>query len=257
MKIKLLFASLAIAVTAFAQGPAGPNLTVKNGTAAVSTLPCNDSVLVGSVYTQITNPSVTLLCSQTGASTLGQGAFGWLPIQTSASGGGGSVVIAAGKTFTVNNSLTLAGTDGTTMTFPGTSDTVVTLGAAQTLTSKTFTAPVIATISNTGTETLPSTTGGLPVVIYCGATSGATANCANTATGATAKVYAGVATLSSNASVITISPGFTATGDYSCTGNDVTTRANPVQVVPTSATTFTITNTTGASDVVNWTCVGY
>ena len=52
---------------------------------------------------------------------------------------------AAGKALTVNNTLTLAGTDGTTMTFPGATDTVVTLGAAQTLTSKTLTTPTLTT----------------------------------------------------------------------------------------------------------------
>lgn len=51
--------------------------------------------------------------------------------------------IASSKTLTVSNSLTLAGTDGTTMTFPGTSDTVVTLGAIQTLANKTLTSPTL------------------------------------------------------------------------------------------------------------------
>jgi hypothetical protein len=50
-----------------------------------------------------------------------------------------------GKTLTLNNSLTLAGTDATVMTFPGASDTVVTLGATQTLTNKTLTSPVLTT----------------------------------------------------------------------------------------------------------------
>jgi len=53
------------------------------------------------------------------------------------------LVVASGKTHTVNNSITLAGTDATTMTFPGSSDTVVTLGATQTLTSKTLTSPTM------------------------------------------------------------------------------------------------------------------
>lgn len=47
-------------------------------------------------------------------------------------------IVANGKSLTVNNSLTFAGTDSTTMTFPGASDTVVTLAAAQTLTNKTI-----------------------------------------------------------------------------------------------------------------------
>lgn len=63
------------------------------------------------------------------------------------------------KTATFSNSLTFAGTDATTMTFPSTSDTVVTLAATQTLTNKT-----ISGASNTLTVRLASdVTGNLPV----------------------------------------------------------------------------------------------
>lgn len=50
---------------------------------------------------------------------------------------------AAGKVLTVNSTITLAGTDGTTMTFPGASDTVVTVAATQGLTNKTLTNPTL------------------------------------------------------------------------------------------------------------------
>lgn len=53
----------------------------------------------------------------------------------------GTLTIANGKTATVNNSLTLAGTDSTTMTFPSASGTVVTIAATQTLTNKTINGP--------------------------------------------------------------------------------------------------------------------
>jgi len=56
---------------------------------------------------------------------------------------GATLTILNGKTFTVDNSLELAGADGTKMTFPGASDTVVTLGATQTLVAKTLTSPTI------------------------------------------------------------------------------------------------------------------
>ena len=46
-----------------------------------------------------------------------------------------TLTIANGKTLTANNSLTLAGTDATTMTFPGTSQTIAGLGLAQTFTA--------------------------------------------------------------------------------------------------------------------------
>jgi hypothetical protein len=71
---------------------------------------------------------------------------------------GSTLTIADGKTLTASNSLTFTGTDSTSFAFPGTSDTVVTLTATQTLTNKTLTSPVIGTISNTGTLTLPTST---------------------------------------------------------------------------------------------------
>ncbi len=46
--------------------------------------------------------------------------------------------IGDGKTVSVNNSLTFAGTDSTTITFPNANDTVVVLDATQTLTNKTI-----------------------------------------------------------------------------------------------------------------------
>jgi hypothetical protein len=54
------------------------------------------------------------------------------------------LTIADGKTLTVNHSLTLAGTDGTTMTFPSTSASIARTDAAQTFTgAQTFSGPVI------------------------------------------------------------------------------------------------------------------
>lgn len=53
------------------------------------------------------------------------------------------LTIINNKTLTVNNSLGLSGTDGQTFTFPNGSDTVVTLGASQTLTNKVLTNPTI------------------------------------------------------------------------------------------------------------------
>ncbi len=74
----------------------------------------------------------------------------------------------AGKALTFNNSITLAGADSTTMTFPSSSDTVATIAAAQTLTNKTITfasntltgvAP-LASPALTGTPSAPTATGG-------------------------------------------------------------------------------------------------
>lgn len=107
------------------------------------------------------------------------------------------------------------------------------------------------------TVTLPKNAGGIAVVQDCGAGSGATYTCANNAVAATAIAIMGKSTLAANAQVVTFSPGFTSTSTYQCVANDVTTRANPVQMVQTSATSATITNTTGATDAIQWMCLGY
>src|SRR4030095_3170001 len=60
----------------------------------------------------------------------------------------GSLSIASGKTLTASNSLTLAGTDATTMTFPTTSTTVVGTTDTQTLTNKAVTPRVASTASS-------------------------------------------------------------------------------------------------------------
>ena len=55
-----------------------------------------------------------------------------------------TLTIADGKTFAVNSSLTLGGTDGTTMTFPSTNATIARTDAAQTFTgTQTFSGPIV------------------------------------------------------------------------------------------------------------------
>lgn len=66
----------------------------------------------------------------------------WSAIGTSS--GASNVTVAGGKTFTVSNTLTLAGTDSTTMTFPSTSATVARTDAANTFTgNQTFSGHLI------------------------------------------------------------------------------------------------------------------
>ena len=71
--------------------------------------------------------------------------------------------LLGGKTFTANNSLTLAGTDATTMTFPTTSATIARSDAAQTFTGvQTLTNGALATASGYsvfGSATTPVVTG--------------------------------------------------------------------------------------------------
>lgn len=60
---------------------------------------------------------------------------------------GATITIADGKTLTANHSLTLAGTDGTTMTFPSTSASVARTDAAQTFTgNQTITGAIIGDV---------------------------------------------------------------------------------------------------------------
>lgn len=63
-----------------------------------------------------------------------------LTCPTCGSGTNEQLIIAAGKTLTINNSLSFSGTDGTIFTFPSNSDAVVALTTAQTLTNKTINA---------------------------------------------------------------------------------------------------------------------
>lgn len=69
----------------------------------------------------------------------------------------GVLTIAAGKTATVNNSITLAGTDATTMTFPGTSASIARTDAGQTFTGNQSIAGVLTAASATATPAGGST----------------------------------------------------------------------------------------------------
>jgi hypothetical protein len=60
-----------------------------------------------------------------------------------------TLTIADGKTLTANHSLTLAGTDGTTMTFPSTSASIARTDAAQSFTgNQTFAAAIIGSVQS-------------------------------------------------------------------------------------------------------------
>lgn len=112
-------------------------------TTATFTLPPATTTLVGTTSTQtLTNKTLTAPVLTT--PTLGVATATSLNGNTFTTGTYTLTGVAA-KTLTFNNSLTLAGTDATVMTFPSTSDTVVTLGATQTLTAKTLTSPVMTT----------------------------------------------------------------------------------------------------------------
>lgn len=152
-------------------------------------------------------PGSGILLSWTGSA--------WSVIGTSS--GASNVVVVGGKTFTVDNTLELAGTDGTVMTFPSTSQTIVGLTATQTLTNKTLTAPVMTT----------------PTLGVASATTVNKVALTAPATGSTLTIADGK-TLTANASIT-----LTSSGD-----SGVMTFPNATDTVVTLAATQTLTNKT-------------
>ena len=72
----------------------------------------------------------------------------------------GGISVTASKVLTINNSITLAGTDSTTMTFPSTSASIARTDSAQTFTGTQTFSQVITTVN---TVTVTSNAGTVPV----------------------------------------------------------------------------------------------
>lgn len=198
------------------------------------------------------------------------------------------VSVAAGKLLTVSNSMTLAaGADGQTWTFPSTSDTVMTLASAQTVTGvKTLELPVVADATDatktaqfslsgatTGTKstltfaqtvnrviTFPDAAITVPGTVTNNC---ATANaCSATNVSATAKIVVGITAALNGASpaiaTVTGMPAFTSSSSYVCTANvnsaSASTHVLAINYVSSSSVTFTGAN--GATDTVSYSCIG-
>ena len=136
--------------------------------------------------------------------------------------GAGSVSIASGKTLTVNNTLTLSGTDGTTMTFPSTSATIARTDAGNTFTG----AQTIADVANPVFPTL-QVTGGSNIT-------GSTLSGVQI-TGTTGQFSCNAAALSVG-QLLTISGTFGGTGSITSYSNPKTYRISATN----GSTTFTL-----------------
>jgi hypothetical protein len=138
--------STAIATTAF--------VTAANGTNANLTGPITSVGNATSVASQtgtgtkfVMDTSPTLVTPTLGVAT----ATSVNKVTLTAPATAATLTIANNKTLTANNSLTLAGIDGTTMTFPGTSATVARTDAAQTFAGiQTYSGQIVSSIA-TGT----------------------------------------------------------------------------------------------------------
>lgn len=111
---------------------------------------------VNAITSWILTTSITAVGTGTNVLTYQQFSYGPTTIIPPNLGGTGvannsasTITLASAKTLAVNNSLTLAGTDATTMTFPSTSATVARTDAAQTFSGQqTFSGAVYASATN-------------------------------------------------------------------------------------------------------------
>lgn len=171
---------------------------------------------------------------------------------------GSTLTIADGKTFTVNQTLTLTGTSGTTMTFPSTSATIARTDAAntftgvQTMTSPSFTTSVVTgstsfsawntvmTTFNLAGAATTLTIGGTPTTAIThnystNATATATTKTVNLGTG-------GAAGSTSNINIGSSNGGTTTVNSPTLAVNSAITAGGVA--VPTISSTSTLTNKT-------------
>jgi hypothetical protein len=148
---------------------ASTQIQVFTGTSTQTVRLPTTSVIAGTQYRIINNSTGAVTVQSSGANTITVLAGGTSGLFTALQAAPTTAAhwdpqywgsfIASGKALNISNSLTLAGTDSTTMTFPSSSDTVVTLTASQTLSNKTLTTPTIASFTN-ATHTHTNAAGG-------------------------------------------------------------------------------------------------
>ena len=128
-------------------------ITINNLPATASSSGADEFVLVQSsltkkitntnLFTNTTLTSPTLVTPTLGVAT----ATSVNKVAITAPASGATLTLADGKTLTVNNSITFAGTDATTMTFPATDASIARTDAAQTFTgTQTFAGAVVGSV---------------------------------------------------------------------------------------------------------------
>jgi hypothetical protein len=128
-------------------------ITISNLPATSSSSGADEFVLVQSnltkkitntnLFTSVTLTSPTLVTPALGVAT----ATSVNKVAITAPATSATLTIADGKTLTANNSITFAGTDATTMTFPSTSASIARTDAAQTFTgTQTFAGAVVGSV---------------------------------------------------------------------------------------------------------------
>jgi hypothetical protein len=128
-------------------------ITISNLPATSSSSGADEFVLVQSnltkkitntnLFTGVTLTSPTLVTPALGVAT----ATSVNKVTITAPATSATLTIADGKTLTANNSITFAGTDATTMTFPSTSASIARTDAAQTFTgTQTFAGAVVGSV---------------------------------------------------------------------------------------------------------------
>lgn len=149
----------------------------------------------------------------------------------------GTLTIANLKTFTVSNTLTLAGTDGTTMTFPSTSATIARTDAANTFTgNQTFSGFVKSTSASAG-------------IGYATGAGAAVTQATNRSTGVTATGVCGAITTATTSLAAGASATFTVTDTSVAIGDVVivsirsgaTNKETRVAVTAVAAGSFDLT----------------